>query len=63
MSKEQNLNERMMQLWSLTKAFNAAPNADMKLIWSEQWNKLIQQYALDIKVKDIFKKKKIENDQ
>tara|TARA_R110000850_G_C9797248_1_gene449979 strand:+ start:30 stop:221 length:192 start_codon:yes stop_codon:yes gene_type:complete len=63
MSKEQNLNERMMQLWSLTKAFNAAPNADMKLIWSEQWDKLIQQYALDIKVKDIFKKKKIENDQ
>tara|TARA_R110000824_G_scaffold154714_2_gene326907 strand:+ start:1356 stop:1547 length:192 start_codon:yes stop_codon:yes gene_type:complete len=63
MSKEHNLNERMMQLWSLTKAFNAAPNADMKLIWSEQWDKLIQQYALDIKVKDIFKKKKIENDQ
>ena len=56
MSKEQNLNERMLQLWSLTKAFNAAPNADMKLIWSEQWNKLIQLYALDIKVKNIFKK-------
>ena len=53
----------MLKLWSLTKAFNAAPNADMKLIWSEQWDKLIQQYALDIKVKDIFKKKKIENDQ
>ena len=56
MSKEQNLNERMLKLWSLTKAFNAAPNADMKSIWAEHWNKLIQQYALDIKVKDIFKK-------
>ena len=56
MSKEQNLNGRMLQLRSLTKAFNAAPNADMKSIWYEQWNKLIQQYALDIKVKDIFKK-------
>jgi late competence protein required for DNA uptake (superfamily II DNA/RNA helicase) len=56
MSKEQNLNGRMKKLCSLTKAFNAAPNAGMKLIWTKQWNKLIQQYALDIKVKDIFKK-------
>jgi len=61
MSKEQNLNGRMLQLWSLTKAFNAAPNADMKSIWAEHWNKLIQQYALDIKVKDIFKKEGDKN--
>ena len=61
MSKEQNLNGRMKKLCSLTKAFNAAPNADMKSIWAEHWNKLIKQYALDIKVKDIFKKEGDKN--
>ena len=56
------LERKNAELRSLTKAFNAAPNADMKSIWYEQWNKLIQQYALDIKVKDIFKKEEIEHE-
>jgi hypothetical protein len=28
----------------------------MKKIWTKQWNKLVNEYALDIKVRDIFKK-------
>jgi hypothetical protein len=56
MNKEQIMNEKMKKLNSLANAANKAHNADMKEIWTKQWNKLINEYALDIKVRDIFKK-------
>jgi hypothetical protein len=46
----------MKKLNSLANAANKAHNSDMKEIWTKQWNKLVNEYALDIKVRDIFKK-------
>ena len=56
MNKEQIMNKKMKKLNSLANAANKAHNADMKEIWTKQWNKLVNEYALDIKVRDIFKK-------
>jgi hypothetical protein len=56
MSEEQLMNIKMKKLNSLANAANKANNSDMKEIWTKQWNKLINEYALDIKVRDIFKK-------
>jgi hypothetical protein len=46
----------MKKLNSLANAANKAHNADMREIWTKQWNKLINEYALDLKVRNIFKK-------
>ena len=56
MSEEQLMNIKMKKLNSLANAANKAENTDMKKIWTKQWNKLVNEYALDIKVRDIFKK-------
>jgi hypothetical protein len=56
MSEEQIMNIKMKKLNSLANAANKANNSDMKEIWTKQWNKLINEYSLDIKVRDIFKK-------
>ena len=56
MSEEQIMNIKMKKLNSLANAANKANNSDMKEIWTKQWNRLINEYALDIKVRDIFKK-------
>jgi len=47
----------MKKLNSLANAANKAHNADMREIWTKQWNKLINEYALDLKVRGIFEKK------
>ena len=49
MSEEQLMNIKMKKLNSLANAANKAHNADMKKIWTKQWNKLVNEYALDIK--------------
>jgi hypothetical protein len=49
------MNVKLKKLNSLANAANKAHNADMKKIWTKQWNKLVNEYALDIKVRDIFK--------
>ena len=56
MNEEQIMNIKMKKLNSLANAANKAHNSDMREIWTKQWNKLINEYALDIKVRDIFKK-------
>jgi hypothetical protein len=56
MSEEQLMNIKMKKLNSLANAANKTDNTDMKKIWTKQWNKLVNEYALDIKVRDIFKK-------
>ena len=56
MSEEQLMNVKMKKLNSLANAANKAHNADMREIWTKQWNKLINEYALDLKVRNIFKK-------
>ena len=56
MSEEQIMNIKMKKLNSLANAANKAHNADMREIWTKQWNKLINEYALDLKVRNIFKK-------
>jgi hypothetical protein len=56
MSEEQLMNVKMKKLNSLANAANKAHNADMREIWTKQWNKLINEYALDLKVRGIFKK-------
>ena len=48
MSEEQLMNIKMKKLNSLANAANKAHNADMKKIWTKQWNKLIKQYAEEI---------------
>jgi len=50
------MNIKMKKLNSLANAANKAHNSDMREIWTKQWNKLINEYSLDIKVRDIFKK-------
>ena len=44
----------MKKLNSLANAANKTDNTDMKKIWTKQWNKLVNEYALDIKVRDII---------
>ena len=56
MSEEQIMNIKMKKLNSLANAANKAHNSDMREIWTKQWNKLINEYALDLKVRGIFEK-------